>query len=104
VEADVKNTGVRAGDEVAELYLIPPKTMVSPQLALKGFTRVHLEPGATRHVTFTLDPRTLSQVDAKGVRTVAPGSYRLALGGGQPSEAKDVSAEFTIEGKQELPH
>ena len=77
--------------------------MVSPQLALKGFTRVHLEPGATQHVTFTLDPRTLSQVDAKGVRAVAPGSYRLVLGGGQPSEAKGLSSEFTIEGTQEMP-
>jgi beta-glucosidase len=103
VEADVNNTGGRAGDEVAELYLVPPKTMVSPQLALKGFTRVHLEPGATQHVTFTLDPRTLSQVDAKGVRAVAPGSYRLVLGGGQPSEAKGLSSEFTIEGTQEMP-
>ena len=103
VEADVKNVGSRAGDEVAELYLIPPKTEVSSTLALNGFTRVHLAPGQTQHIRFTLDPRTLSQVDAKGIRTVTPGSYKLALGGGQPTEAKDLTAEFSIEGSQEVP-
>ncbi len=104
VDADVKNSGVRAGDEVAELYLTPPQTEVSPKLALDGFTRVHLAPGQTQHIHFTLDPRTLSQVDAKGIRSVTPGRYKLALGGGQPTEATDLSAEFTIEGSQELPH
>ncbi len=51
VEADVKNTGTRAGDEVAELYLTPPHTNVSPNLALAGFTRVHLAPGETKHIS-----------------------------------------------------
>ncbi len=37
VEADVKNTGSRPGEEVAELYLTPPHTDVSPNLALAGF-------------------------------------------------------------------
>ncbi len=103
VEADVQNVGSRAGDEVAQLYLTPPQTEVSPKLALNGFTRVHLAPGQKQHIQFTLDPRTLSQVDAKGVRAVTPGSYKLALGGGQPTEATDVTVEFTIEGTQELP-
>ena len=56
-----------------------------------------------QHIQFTLDPRTLSQVDAKGVRAVIPGNYKLSLGGGQPTEAKDLSVELTIEGIQELP-
>jgi beta-glucosidase len=104
VEADVKNTGKRAGEEVAELYLTPPRTDVSPNHALDGFTRVQLEPGETKHVTFTLDPRTLSQVDDKGVRAVTPGSYRIALGGAQPSETTTgQTATFTIEGKHEIP-
>jgi beta-glucosidase len=104
VEADVKNSGVRAGDEVAQLYLTPPQTDVSPKLALDGFTRIHLAPGQTQHIHFTLDPRALSQVDVKGNRTVSPGVYKLTLGGGQPTEANDLSTEFTIEGSQELAH
>jgi beta-glucosidase len=104
VEADVKNTGKRAGDEVAELYLTPPHTSVSPKLALDGYTRVHLAPGETKHITLTLDPRTLSQVDDKGMRAVTPGTYSLALGGAQPSETTTgQTATFTIEGTAELP-
>jgi beta-glucosidase len=105
VEADVKNTGSRAGDEVAELYLTPPHTDVSPALALDGFTRVHLAPGDTKHITFTLDPRTLSQVDEKGVRAITSGAYRIAVGGSQPNVGtKGQTVNFTIEGTQELPH
>ena len=106
VEADVKDTGAAGGDEVAELYLIPPHTAVSPQLALAGFQRVHLDPGETKHVTFHLDPRTLSQVDDKGVRAMSAGQYRISLGGSQPNgdaALAVVSQEFTISGTQELP-
>ncbi len=107
VEADVSNSGAQSGDEVAELYLTPPKTGVSPALALAGFERMHLGPGQTKHVTFQLDPRTLSQVNEKGVRAVSPGSYRISLGGSQPTgdDAQSVvSTEFTISGSLELPH
>jgi beta-glucosidase len=104
VEADVKNTGKRAGEEVAELYLTPPSTDVSPALALDGFNRVQLAPGETKHLTFALDPRTLSQVDDKGVRSVTPGSYRIVVGGTQPGGATTgQTVIFTIEGTQELP-
>ena len=106
VEADVKNTGSLAGDEVAELYLTPPQTGVSPALALAGFERIHLAAGETRHVTFHLDPRTLSQVDAKGVRAVTPGSYRISVGGSQPTgdASSEVKSEaFAITGTQTLP-
>lgn len=104
VEADVKNVGSVAGDEVAELYLTPPQTSVSPTLALSGFARFHLAPGQTRHVSFTLDPRTLSQVDEKGVRAVLPGNYRIAVGGSQPGADHDAqTAAFTVSGSQQLP-
>jgi beta-glucosidase len=105
VEADVKNTGAMAGDEVAELYLTPPQTSISPRLTLAGFTRVHLAPGESRHLSFRLDPRTLSQVDEKGVRAMSSGKYGLALGGSQPglSAMPGLTGTFAIEGRQELP-
>jgi beta-glucosidase len=106
VEADVKNTGPDAGDEVAELYLTPPKTDVSPRLALEGFERLHLDAGETKHLVFHLDPRELSEVDDKGVRAVVPGRYRISLGGSQPDgdDAAGVrSAEFSVVGTQEIP-
>ncbi len=106
VEADVTNTGAKAGDEVAELYLAPPKTAVSPAHALAGFERVNLNAGETRHIAFQLDPRTLSQVDDKGVRAVIPGTYRIFIGGSQPGgdAAQQVKSEsFTIVGTQPIP-
>jgi beta-glucosidase len=105
-EADVTNAGGAAGDEVAQLYLVPPGTAVSPRLALAGFERIHLDPGETKHLTFQLDQRTLSQVDEKGVRAVTAGSYKLSLGGSQPdgdAGAGIVIGEFQVEGTQPLP-
>lgn len=102
VEADVKNTGGVAGDEVAELYLTPPRTAVAPVYALDGFSRVHLASGETKHVTFTLDARTLSQVDEKGTRAVMPGEYSVYVGGAQPGMGAG-SVPFRITGMQELP-
>jgi beta-glucosidase len=105
-EADVQNTGSMPGDEVAELYLAPPQTPVSPALALAGFARLRLNPGETRHLRFQLDPRTLSQVDASGARAVSPGRYRIFIGSSQPSgDASQTiqSEEFSIVGTMQLP-
>ncbi len=108
---ELHNTGQHAGEEVAELYLLPPTTGnsgLSPRLQLEGFQRASLKPGESRHLTFQLDPRLLSEVDAKGVRSVQPGTYRLAIGGSQPSDphapAPAQIVEFTIDGTVELPH
>jgi len=103
IEADVKNASARDGDEVAELYLVPPKDGVAPKLALESFSRLHMKAGETRHVKFVLDARQMSVVDKAGVRAVRAGTYGLALGGGQPSEAADLSGRFTVEGMKALP-
>jgi beta-glucosidase len=110
-EANVTNSGSRAGDEVAELYLVPPangNSGLSPKLQLEGFQRVSLQPGESRTVKFILDPRLLSEVDSQGVRAVQPGTYQLAIAGSQPKDPKAPAtaqmATFVIEGTQELPH
>ncbi|NII09535.1 glycoside hydrolase family 3 protein [Oleiagrimonas sp. C23AA] len=103
VQADVRNTGKRAGDAVAELYLVPPQAGLNPRHALRGLQRVHLAPGQTRHLVFKLDPRQLSLVDAKGQRAVMPGSYRIFIGGSQPTAVSAQSATLTIQGRQALP-
>ncbi|MFZ0661131.1 MAG: glycoside hydrolase family 3 C-terminal domain-containing protein [Acidobacteriaceae bacterium] len=103
VEADVRNAGPRAGDEVVELYLTPPQNGLSPIHALRDFTRVHIAPGATRHVRFTLRPRQLSLVDANGNRGVQPGHYSVFVGGQQPAPNAGLSQAFSIEGTIPLP-
>jgi beta-glucosidase len=107
VETDVKNTGTLAGDEVSELYLIPPQSSMAPKHALAGFQRLHLTPGETKHISFRLDPRTLSQVDENGTRAVKPGKYTVWIGSSQPDGilgSSAASSNFTISGTQQLPH
>ncbi len=104
VEADVRNQGLIAGDEVVELYLTPPENGLSPIHALAGFERVHLQPGESRHVSFTLDARQLSEVDARGDRAVRAGSYRVSVGGSQPEGNSATSVPFRISGTKALPH
>lgn len=104
VDADVRNTSQREGDEVVELYLSFPRSPIAPLRALRGFTRIHVGGGNTQRVHFLLDARDLSEVDDKGDRIVASGSYRITVGGGQPgTAAPQIEAEFKIKGKQALP-
>jgi beta-glucosidase len=103
VEAEVRNAGARAGDEVVELYLTPPQTPLSPIHELEGFARVHLMPGETQRVHFTLHPRQLSVVDAEGNRSVQPGEYSVFVGGAQPAPDAGVAETFSIHGSEPLP-
>ena len=100
VEADVTNTGKRQGDEVVEFYLRGPQSGGVPLRALRSFDRIHLQPGETRHVVFTLDAAHLSEVDQAGVRAVEAGSYNIFLGGGQPGQSAGVEGKFAISGRQ----
>jgi beta-glucosidase len=103
VDAEVKNTGKRDGDEVAELYLIPPQGNGAPRLALESYERVHLKAGESRVMHFELQPRQLSIVDEKGIRAVRAGAYSVAAGGAQPGDTHDISATFSIVGTHTLP-
>ncbi len=103
VEADVSNTGKRSGQEVAEVYLRGAQSGGAEIRALKAFERITLAPGETKHVSFTLDSRRLSNVDEGGNRAVRPGSYAVFVGGSQPGQGEGVQAKFNIEGTQPLP-
>ncbi|MDF4003980.1 glycoside hydrolase family 3 C-terminal domain-containing protein [Luteibacter sp. PPL552] len=100
----VRNSGERDGDEVVQAYLsYPSSDALAPKRTLVGFERVHLKAGETRQVSFTLDPRRLSSVDAAGRRAVVAGDYTLFLGGGQPGQAVGDTVPFHIDGTQDLP-
>jgi beta-glucosidase len=104
IEGEVKNTGDLAGDEVVELYLTQPKGDETPLRELVGFKRVHLGPGESAHVTLSIEPRVLGQVDGKGNRTIMPGEYAVSLGGAQPQDTGSAqTAEFNVTGQAELP-
>jgi beta-glucosidase len=100
----VTNTGKLAGDEVVELYLKFPNVAGAPIRALRGFQRVHLEPGASQTVAFHLNPRDLSMVTEIGDIVVPEGKYTLSVGGRQPGTgAPTVSADFEVKGQIMLP-
>ncbi len=70
VGADVRNTGSREGTETAQLYIRMRGTSVArPVRELKGFERVHLAPGESRHIEFKLgrDELAFWNVDMKEV-------------------------------------
>jgi beta-glucosidase len=103
-EVTVTNTGSKAGDEVAQLYLSFPKVAGAPLKALRGFQRVHLEAGASEKVRFELTSRDLSMVTEAGDPIVAEGAYTVSVGGGQPNTgAPVVTGSFTVKGTVTLP-
>ncbi|MGD8898077.1 MAG: glycoside hydrolase family 3 C-terminal domain-containing protein, partial [Acidobacteriota bacterium] len=104
VAVDVRNTSDRDGDEVVQAYLVFPKLPGAPSHALRAFTRVHLKAGESRTVRLALTERDLSHVDEAGARVVAPGQYRISVGGGQPGTvAPTAEAPFSITGSKALP-
>jgi beta-glucosidase len=105
----VENDSRVLGEEVSELYLMPPASGnagLSPHVRLASFQRVELKPGESRELKFTLDPRTLSEVDAHGQREVQPGRYGIAIGGAQPSDenapSKPQTGSFVIKGSSSV--
>lgn len=103
-DVTVTNTGKAAGDEVVQLYLKFPQVKGSPHVALRGFQRIHLEPGASQQVHFDLKPRELGMVTEDGDPIVAEGDYAISIGGGQPDTgAPGVSDHFRIDGQYALP-
>jgi beta-glucosidase len=87
-EVTVTNKGAVAGDEVVQLYLKFPAVKGAPLNALRGFERIHLEPGASQKVHFVLKPRDLGMVTEEGNPIVAAGDYAVSIGGGQPDTAR----------------
>ena len=103
-EVTVTNTGSRAGDEVAQLYLSFPAVPGAPIKALRAFQRVHLEAGATQKLRFELNPLDLSMVTEAGEPIVAEGEYTVSVGGGQPNTGVPVLTQsFKAKGKLVLP-
>jgi beta-glucosidase len=82
VTFDLTNTGSRTGAEVAQVYVADTHSNVPrPPKELKGFAKVELQPGETKHVTVELNRRSLSyyDVDEKAWRA-EPGMFDVLVG------------------------
>jgi len=100
----VTNTGKVGGDDVVQLYLRFPDVPGAPIRALRGFERIHLDPGASQNVQFHLNPRDLSMVSEAGDIIVPQGKYTVSVGGGQPGTGiPSVTSTFEVNGQITLP-
>ena len=96
VSADVQNTGARAGEEVVQLYVTDTASAYPvPVRSLAGLTRIRLNPGERRRVSFDLNPRQLSVIDDSGRRVVEPGEFNVSVGGKQPGFRGHADARTT---------
>jgi beta-glucosidase len=103
-DATVTNNGSKEGDEVVQLYLNFPDVKGAPNVALRGFQRIHLEAGESRTVHFELKNRDLGMVTEIGEPIIAAGEYTLSIGGGQPTtDAPHVTGHFHVDGQLALP-
>jgi beta-glucosidase len=96
ISFDVTNTGSVAGAEVAQLYVSDPSSTVKrPERELKGFEKVRLAPGETKHVALNLDARAFSYWDSKAHKwTIDLGKFVIRVG--NSSENTPLSAELTL--------
>ena len=77
----VKNTGKRAGTEIAEVYARLPKGADESYKRLAGWARVTLAPGASQSVTVAIDPRVIETFDeGKNGWNLTPGEYEVVVG------------------------
>ena len=93
---DVTNTGKSEGAEVAQLYVSDPSAKVErPERELKGFEKVHLAPGETKHVTLTLDARSFSYWDDSAHQwNIDPGKFMIRVG--DSSENTPLETSLTM--------
>jgi len=81
VTADITNTGSRAGDDVAQLYIHESGTSIlQPVRRLDGFQRVTLAPGQHQTVTFKLGSANLGFYNNQGKFAVEPGAFDVFVG------------------------
>jgi beta-glucosidase len=85
----VSNTGQRAGDDVAQLYLVSRGGEKLRRLV--GFQRVSLQPGASRQISVTIDPRLLADWK-NGGWSMPAGEYGFAIG----RNAEDLGSAVTV--------
>jgi len=97
ISVDIENIGKRRSAEVVQVYVGDPSAKVHrPVKELKSFAKVWLEPGETRTVKFTLDPRAFSYWDEKQEKWIIdPGNFEIYVG--SSSEDTPLHSTFTVQ-------
>jgi beta-glucosidase len=98
VSFELKNTGERAGDEIAEVYVTLPKSADEPFRKLVGFARVSLAAGASETVTVPIKPLYLKvfSTEKNGWERL-DGEYRIEVGGSSAELPLKTEVSLTAE-------
>src|SRR5262245_11756931 len=92
----VTNTGKRAGADVPQVYM--KGVGETKRMRLLGFERIELQPGESKTLTLTADPRLLARFDGKaGQWRIAAGTYKIALS--KAADAPVLTAEAKMQSR-----
>jgi beta-glucosidase len=101
VSVRVKNIGPRRGADIPQFYMRRPEDADFP-VRLVGWSKVLLEPGETRRVTLTVDPRLLARFDAAaGDWAISPGRYMVEAGANSGDSL--LKTEVTLAASRMMP-
>jgi beta-glucosidase len=91
----VQNTGTVAGQEIVQVYVRDvASALVRPEKELKAFTKVHLEPGETKTVTFHLSQEAFHYYHpAHNGWFVEPGTFEILIG----ASSQDIRLQTAVE-------
>lgn len=93
VSIDVKNVGARSGADVVQAYVGYPSAANEPPSQLRAFSRVALNPGATRRVTMMIPWTGFQTYQVNGFKTV-PGQYTISLGESSTNLPFQLTVQF----------
>ena len=95
ITCDVSNTGSIEGDEVVQLYIHELVTSVTTyEKNLRGFERIHLKPGETKTISFTLRRDDLALWNRQMQYVIEPGKFKVMIGSG--SEDIRLNGQFEV--------
>jgi hypothetical protein len=98
ISVEVTNTGDLDGDEVVQLYATDDIASVArPITELVGFRRIALPAGASRTVTFTVDPSRLAFHGLDHRLVTEPGTFTFRVGG-TSAPAHQQSVQVSLDG------
>ncbi|QLK61706.1 beta-glucosidase [Enterobacteriaceae bacterium Kacie_13] len=90
----VTNIGCREGSEVVQVYVRDRvASQVRPVVELKAFRRVHLAPGQSVELTFTIPTDMLNFTQRSGQRVVEPGEFDIRIG----ASSGDIRSQGMVE-------
>jgi len=81
VSVDITNSGKVTGEEIVQLYIRDVISLPTrPVMELKDFTRIALQPGETKTITFRLTPDKLEAFNLEMKREIQPGDFEVMVG------------------------